>query len=163
MRAVVLGIGNTILTDEAAGVRSVELLEQRYQVPDNVLVIDGGTSGMEMIEDLSDLDFLIVIDVVKTGAAPGTVVKIAGDEIPVFFRRKLSPHQIALPDVLASLELLDAMPKEIIVLGVEPISLELGMEMTPTIAEQVPVLVEMAVAELRARGYQLDALSARVA
>ena len=163
MRAVVLGIGNTILTDEAAGVRSVELLEQRYQVPDNVLVIDGGTSGMEMIEDLSDLDFLIVIDVVKTGAAPGTVVKIAGDEIPVFFRRKLSPHQIALPDVLASLELLDAMPKEIVVLGVEPISLELGMEMTPTIAEQVPVLVEMAVAELRARGYQLDALSARVA
>jgi hydrogenase maturation protease len=162
MRAVVLGIGNTILTDEAAGVRSVELLELRYQVPDNVLVIDGGTSGMEMIEDLSDLDFLIVIDVVKTGAAPGTVVKIAGDEIPVFFRRKLSPHQIALPDVLASLELLDAMPKEIIVLGVEPISLELGMEMTPTIAEQVPVLVEMAVAELRARGYQLDALSAKV-
>ena len=163
MRAVVLGIGNTILTDEAAGVRAVELLEQRYRVPDNVLVIDGGTSGMEMIEDLSDLDFLIVIDVVKTGAAPGTVVKIAGDEIPVFFRRKLSPHQIALPDVLASLELLDAMPKEIVVLGVEPISLELGMEMTPTIAEQVPVLVEMAVAELRARGYQLAALSAKVA
>ncbi len=161
MRAVVLGIGNTILTDEAAGVRAVELLEQHYQMPDNVLVIDGGTSGMEMIEDLSDLDFLIVIDVVKTGAAPGTVVKIAGDEIPVFFRRKLSPHQIALPDVLASLELLDAMPKEIVVLGVEPISLELGMEMTPSIAEQVPVLVEMAVAELRARGYQLSAPSAK--
>ena len=163
MRAVVLGIGNTILTDEAAGVRAVELLEQRYQIPDDVLVIDGGTSGMEMIEDLSDLDVLIVIDVVKTGAAPGTVVKIAGDEIPVFFRRKLSPHQIALPDVLASLELLDSMPKEIVVLGVEPISLELGMEMTATIAEQVPVLVEMAVTELRARGYQLAALSAKVA
>jgi hydrogenase maturation protease len=163
MRAVVLGIGNTILTDEAAGVRAVELLEQRYRMPDNVLVIDGGTSGMEMIEDLSDLDFLIVIDVVKTGAAPGTVVKIAGDEIPVFFRRKLSPHQIALPDVLASLELLDAMPKEIIVLGVEPISLELGMEMTDTVAAKVPLLVEMAVMELRARDYPLEARTSGVA
>ena len=163
MRAVVLGIGNTILTDEAAGVRAVELLEQRYRVPDNVLVIDGGTSGMEMIEDLSNLDFLIVIDVVKTGAAPGTVVKIAGDEIPVFFRRKLSPHQIALPDVLASLELLDAMPKEIIVLGVEPISLELGMEMTDTVAAKVPLLVEMAVMELRARDYPLEARTSGVA
>ena len=163
MRAVVLGIGNTILTDEAAGVRAVELLEQRYRMPESVLVIDGGTSGMEMIEDLSNLDFLIVIDVVKTGATPGTVVKIAGDEIPVFFRRKLSPHQIALPDVLASLELLDTMPKEIVVLGVEPISLELGMEMTPTIAEKVPALVEMAVAELLARGYRLDALTTRMA
>ena len=163
MRAVVLGIGNTILTDEAAGVRAVELLEQRYRMPYNVLVIDGGTSGMEMIEDLSNLDFLIVIDVVKTGAAPGTVVKSAGDEIPVFFRRKLSPHQIALPDVLASLELLDTMPKEIVVLGVEPISLELGMEMTDTIAERVPELVELAAAELRSRGYRLDALNTKAA
>jgi len=162
MRAVVLGIGNTILTDEAAGVRAALALEQAYKVPANVQVIDGGTSGMEMIEDLSNLDFLIVLDVVKTGAVPGTVVKIAGDEIPIFFRQKLSPHQIALPDVLASLELLDTMPKEIIVLGIEPISLELGMEMTPTIAEKVPVLVGMAAAELVARGYRLESLAAPV-
>ena len=162
MRAVVLGIGNTILTDEAAGVRAVEMLEQTFRVPANVQVIDGGTSGMEMIEDLSNLDFLIVIDVVKTGAAPGTVVKIAGNEIPVFFRRKLSPHQIGLPDVLASLELLDTMPKEIVVLGVEPISLELGMEMTATVAEKIPLLVEMAVAELVSRGYLLETLTAPV-
>jgi len=119
-------------------------------------VIDGGTSGMEMIEDLSDLDLLVVIDVVKTGAAPGTVVKIAGDDIPVFFRRKLSPHQIALPDVLASLELLGTMPREIVVLGVEPVSLELGMEMTPTVAEKIPKLVDMALTELAARGYLLS-------
>ncbi len=160
MRAVVLGIGNTILTDEAAGVRAVEALERAWRLPENVQAIDGGTSGMEMIEDLSNLDFLIVLDVVKTGAAPGTVVKIAGKEIPVFFRSKLSPHQIALPDVLASLELLDTMPKEIVVLGVEPISLELGMEMTPTVAEKIPQLVAMAAAELGARGYALQAVAA---
>jgi len=163
MRAVVLGIGNTILTDEAAGVRAVEALERGWKLPENVLAIDGGTSGMEMIEDLSNLDFLVVLDVVKTGAAPGTVVRIAGDEIPVFFRSKLSPHQIALPDVLASLELLDTMPKEIVVLGVELISLELGMEMTPTVAEKVPVLAAMAAAELAARGYELKPLMTELA
>ena len=142
MRAVVLGVGNIILSDEAAGVRAVEALER----------------GMEMIEDLSAVDLLIVLDVVKTGAAPGTVVKISGDEIPVFFRNKLSPHQIALPDVLASLELLDAMPREIMVLGVEFISLELGLEMTPTIAEKVPVLAAMAADELARRGYAITPL-----
>ena len=148
MRAVVLGVGNIILTDEGAGVRAVEALERGWKLPENVLAIDGGTSGMEMIEELSNLDFLIVLDVVKTGAAPGTVVRIAGEEIPVFFRKKLSPHQIALPDVLASLELLDAMPKEIVVLGVEFISLELGLDMTPTVAEKVPVLAAMASCEV---------------
>lgn len=162
MRTVVLGIGNTILTDEAAGVRAAEALEQAYKTPTNVQIIDGGTSGMEMIEDLSNLDFLIVIDVVKTGAAPGTVVRIAGKDIPVFFRKKLSPHQIALPDVLASLELLDTMPKEIIVLGVEPLSLELGMEMTATIAERVPQLAAMAAEELVRRGYALEPLAVSV-
>ena len=161
-RAVVLGIGNTILTDEAAGVRAVEALERAYRLPENVLAIDGGTSGMEMIEDLSNLDFLIVLDVVKAGVPPGTVVKIAGDEIPIFFRQKLSPHQIALPDVLASLELLDTLPKEIVVLGVEPVSLELGMEMTPTVAEKIPALVAMAADELVSRGYALEALTAPV-
>lgn len=54
MRAVVLGIGNTILTDEAAGVRAVEMLEQTYPIPDEVLIIDGGTSGMEMTPTLAE-------------------------------------------------------------------------------------------------------------
>ncbi|MBI5899131.1 MAG: HyaD/HybD family hydrogenase maturation endopeptidase [Rhodocyclales bacterium] len=156
MRAVVLGIGNIILSDEAAGVRAVEALERGWLLPQNVMAIDGGTSGMEMIEDLSDLDLLIVLDVVKTGAAPGTLVKISGDEIPVFFRSKLSPHQIALPDVLASLELLGTLPREIVILGVEFISLELGLEMTPTIAEKVPVLAAMAADELAQRGYAVQ-------
>ena len=155
MRAVVLGIGNTILSDEAAGVRAAEAFERAYVVPENVQVIDGGTSGMELIEDLSNADLLIVLDVIKSGAAPGTLVRIAGDAIPVFFRRKLSPHQIGLPDVLASLELLGTMPGEIIVHGVEPVSLELGLEMTETVARCVPRLAELAAAELRSRGYEL--------
>jgi hydrogenase maturation protease len=155
MRAVVLGIGNTILTDEAAGVRAAEALERGWTLPVEVQVIDGGTSGMEMIEDLADADLLIVLDVVKSGSAPGTLVRIEGEAVPRFFRRKLSPHQIGLPDVLASLELLGTMPKDIIVHGVEPVSLELGTEMTPVVAQAVPRLAERAAADLLARGYAL--------
>lgn len=158
MRAVVLGIGNIILSDEAVGVRAVEALQAGWMLPEDVAAIDGGTSGMELIEDLSNLDFLLVLDAVRTGAAPGTLVRVDGERIPVFFRSKLSPHQIALPDVLASLELLDAMPKEIVVLGVEFESLELGLEMTPAIAAQVPVLAAMAAQELLHRGYSLTPL-----
>jgi len=153
MRAVVLGIGNTILSDEAAGVRAAEALEQGWLLPPEVQVIDGGTSGMEMIEDLESADLLIVLDVVKAGKAPGTLVRIAGDAVPKFFRRKLSPHQIGLPDVLASLELLGTMPGEIIVHGVEPVSLELGTEMTQTVAAAVPLLAQQAAADLLAHGF----------
>jgi hydrogenase maturation protease len=131
----------------------VEALEAKYRLPEGVLAIDGGTSSMELIEDLSNLDFLLVLDTIVAGKPPGSIVKLEGDQVPVFFRKKLSPHQISLADVLASLEFLGAEPKDIVVVGVQPVSMELGMELTPTVAEKVPEVVEIAFAELIKRGY----------
>ncbi|HET8746362.1 MAG TPA: hydrogenase maturation protease, partial [Ramlibacter sp.] len=76
-----------------------------------------------------------------------------GEAVPKFFRRKLSPHQIGLPDVLASLELLGTMPADIVVHGVEPASLELGLAMTEAVAGAVPLLAQRAAADLQARGF----------
>ena len=152
MKVVVLGVGNIILADEGVGVRVVEALEQNYAMPESVVVIDAGTSGMEMLEDLSHLDFLLVVDAIAAGKPPGTLVKLADDEVPVFFRRNLSPHGIGLSDVLASLEFMEAEPKETVILGVQPVSMELSTELTPTIAALVPELVAQVVSELSARG-----------
>ncbi len=155
MKAVVLGIGNTILSDEGVGVRAAEALLARYDPPENVEVIDGGTAGMELLEPLSNLDLLIVLDAVKRGQPAGSVVKLAGQEVPVFFRSKLSPHQISICDVLASLEFIGDKPKDMVLIGVEPDSLELGLELTPAIAARIPEMVDIAVAELAARGIEL--------
>jgi hydrogenase maturation protease len=152
MKAVVLGVGNTILADEGVGVRVVEALEREYTLPEGVVAIDAGTSGMEMLEDMSHLDFLLVVDAIAAGKAPGELVKLSGDEVPVFFRRNLSPHGIGLSDVLASLEFLGAEPKETVILGVQPVSMELSTELTPTVAALVPELVAQVVAELSTRG-----------
>ena len=62
---VVLGIGNTLLTDEGVGVHVIDLLEKTYALPPEVEIIDGGTCGMEMLEQLEDLDGLIVVDCVR--------------------------------------------------------------------------------------------------
>jgi hydrogenase maturation protease len=155
VKAVVLGIGNTILSDEGVGVRAAEALLERYDPPANVEVIDGGTAGMELLEPLSNLDLLIVLDAVKRGQPPGSMVKLAGAEVPVFFRSKLSPHQISICDVLASLEFIGDKPKDMVLIGVEPDSLELGLELTPVVAARIPEMVDIAVAELAARGIAL--------
>jgi hydrogenase maturation protease len=152
MKVVVLGVGNIILTDEGVGVRVIEAFERDYAMPEGVVVIDAGTSGMEMLEDLSHLDFLLVVDAIAASKPPGTLVKLSGAEVPVFFRRNLSPHGIGLSDVLASLEFMEAEPKETVILGVQPVSMELSTELTPTIAALVPQLVAQVVAELSARG-----------
>lgn len=153
MCAVVLGVGNIILADEGVGVRVAEAFERDYVVPAGVAVIDAGTASMEMLEDLSHLDFLLVVDAIAAGKAPGELVRLAGDAVPVFFRRNLSPHGIGLSDVLASLEFMGAEPRETVIIGVQPVSMELSLELTPTVAARVPELVAQVVDELTQRGF----------
>ena len=152
MDVVVLGIGNILLSDEGVGVRVVEQLERDYALPPTVNVIDGGTCGMEMLEQLENLDALIVVDCVRHGQPPGTPVLLKGEDVPVFFKTKLSPHQVGLSDVLASLEFTGKAPQHTAIIGIQPASMELGMELTPTVATRVPELVAMAIAELRSLG-----------
>ena len=152
MRTVVLGIGNTILSDEGVGVRAAEALQAAFDLPADVEVIDGGTAGMELLGPLTGVDLLVVLDAVKTGKPPATVVKLDGDQVPVFFRSKLSPHQVSICDVLAALEFSGDKPRDLVLIGVEPESLELGLELTPAIAARVPEMVKLAAAELAARG-----------
>jgi hydrogenase maturation protease len=155
MRTVILGIGNTILSDEGAGVRAVEALEAAYDLPEGVEVIDGGTSGMELLGPLSGTDFLVILDAIKASRLPGTVVKLTGAEVPVFFRSKLSPHQISICDVLAGLEFSGDPPGDMVFIGVEPLSLELGLELTPVVAASIPDMLRLAIDELAARGVAL--------
>ena len=159
MRIVVLGIVNILLSDEGVGVRVVEKLEAEYIVPPEVEIIDGGTCGMEMLDQLEDLDGLIVVDCVRHGQPPATPVLLKGDQVPVFFKTKLSPHQISLSDVLASLELTDTAPKTTVIIGIQPASMSLGMELTPEVAARVPELLATTIAELKALGITVEARS----
>lgn len=159
MRTVILGIGNIILSDEGVGVRALELLAERYRLPAGVEVIDGGTAGMELFQPLSGADLLLVLDAVKSGKPPGTVVTLKDAQVPAFFRSRLSPHEVSLSDVLASLELSGLAPGALVLIGVEPASLEIGLELTPQVAARLPDVVARAVAELAARGIALEEMA----
>ncbi len=156
MRLIVLGVGNTLLSDEGVGVRVVEKLQQDFSLPAEVEVIDGGTTGMEMLEDLAGADHLIIVDAMFGGNAPGTIVRLAGDEVPVFFKTKLSPHQIGLSDVLATLVLTGEQPGGVTIIGIQPVSMELNMELSPQIAALLPDVVSLVVAELAMLGVTLQ-------
>lgn len=154
-RTVVLGIGNTILSDEGVGVHAAQWLRERCALPAGCEIVDGGTAGMELLDTLAGVDLLVVLDAVKSGRAPGSRVCLVGAEVPVFFRSKLSPHQVSICDVLASLEFAGEAPADLVLLGVEPLSLELGLELTEPVARALPALAAEAVAQLAARGVVL--------
>jgi hydrogenase maturation protease len=147
-----LGVGNILLSDEGIGVRAIEKLQMDYDLPPEVVVIDGGTTGMEMLDDLSKCDHIIIIDAVRSGKAPASIVRLTGDQVPVFFKTKLSPHQIGLSDVLATLAFIDEQPGGVTVIGVEPVSLETGMALSPQVEARLPELMDLVVTELRELG-----------
>jgi len=152
MNVLVLGAGNILLSDEGIGVRVVEALQDRYSIPDAVEVLDGGTCGMGLLDVLAGRDHLIIVDAVNTGRPPGTLVRLADDEIPAAFRTKSSPHQLGLQDVLALLHLLDKAPRRLTVIGVQPSSLDLSLELSPLVAGKLDEMLAMLVAELTAIG-----------
>lgn len=152
VKATVLGIGNILLRDEGVGVRVVERLRQRFALPECVEVIDGGTAGMELIDYLSGRDLLVIVDAVRTRRPPGSLVRLTGGELPAFFRMRLSPHQTGLSEVLATLRLLDEAPKDIVLIGIEPMRLDAGLEMSREVAGRLDDMVDCVWAELERVG-----------
>ena len=136
--AILLGVGNILLTDEGVGVRLIEQLQAGYCIPPELTLLDGGTSAMELLEDLENLDLLVIADCVRVGQPPATVVVLKDDEVPSFFRARLSPHQVGLSDVLATLEFTERAPRHVVVVGVQPVDVSLGMEQSLPVQAIMP-------------------------
>ena len=152
MRTLVLGIGNILLRDEGVGVRIVEAIEQRYRLPPDVDVLDGGTAGMDLLHILAEYDQLIICDAINSNAEPGTVVTLTDDEIPAHFRTLMSPHQLGLSEVLATLKLLERGPRSVTLFGVVPEDMALGTELSPTLRTALDQVVDQVMAELTRQG-----------
>lgn len=160
MDILVLGIGNVLLTDEGIGVRALKELERRYTYPTNVELLDGGTAGIELLRHIRNRDYLIIIDAMKCGQEPGTVFRVEGDEVPAAFRTRISPHQLGLSDLLAAAMLTDELPANLVLYGVEPESIDIGLDLTETVEANVDKLVGAVADELRSLGCSLVPIEA---
>ena len=154
-RALVLGVGNLLLSDEGAGLRVVERLVTTYELPEAVTALDGGTLGLDLLHYLDGVEDLLIVDAVEMGEEPGHLIRMEGEEIPSFLSVKMSPHQIGVPDMLFAARLRDIYPENVVLWGIQPGSLEVGLELTPPIAAQIDGLVDEVVGQLRAWGYRI--------
>ena len=150
---LVLGLGNVVCTDDGAGIAAIHKLMREYDLPEGVLALDGGTLGLSLLPLVDSADQVILVDAIKADGPPGTQVRIEGEEVAPAVYERLSPHQIGVADLLAGASLLDRYPDRVVVIGVVPESIELGIERTPAVQASIPELVERVVEELTAMGY----------
>ncbi|TCP94703.1 hydrogenase maturation protease [Cricetibacter osteomyelitidis] len=142
MKPLILGVGNTLLADEGIGVYAVQDLEKNPNFAPHFDIVDGGTCGMELLDCMANRDYMIIIDAVLAGRQPGEIVVMYDNAVPVFFSRKISPHQLGVCDVLSALKLTDEFPKKLCLIGIQPESLESKIGLSQTVQNQLPHIFE---------------------
>jgi len=143
-RIVVLGIGNTLLTDEGLGPQAVERL--RHQASTHLELLDGGTLSYSLVPVVEEADALIVIDAARLGLPPGTVRRFTGVRLDRLLRSRLvTAHEVGLKELFDMARLSGHLPRLRALIAVEPDVIDWGMALSPKVdaaMERVILLVQ---------------------
>jgi len=152
VRSAVYGIGNILLGDDGIGPAVVAYLSSNFELGPEITIEDLGTPSLDLPNYLTGYDRVIFIDAVAADAPPGTIRLYSRDEIvaaPPGIR--ISPHEPTINDALIVLDFAGGAPKEVVLVGVVPQTLEGGMTLSPAVAGAVPRAAAMVVGELGKR------------
>ncbi len=157
-RVLILGIGNLLWADEGFGVRAIQYLERHYRFPDQVRILDGGTQGIYLVQEVREAEVLVVLDAVDYGLPPGTLKRVEGEDVPKFLGvRKISLHQTGFQEVLAMAAMLGDYPDHLLLVGVQPVELEdYGGSLRPEVKAQIPAAIDEVLAWLSRFGIQAE-------
>lgn len=148
MKTLVLGIGNTLLTDEGAGIHALQYLQQHYPESDDVTYLDGGTLSFTLAGAVEDADNLIVIDAAQLKGKPGTVDCLVNEDMDRFLGTcKRSVHEVGLLDLLDIARLTGHLPERRALVAIQPDIVDWGDAPTASVASAIPLAAEK-VAEL---------------
>jgi len=141
---LVLGVGNLLLQDDAAGLRMLQELSSR-NLGDDVELVDGGTLGLALLGQLVGREVLVVLDTVSLGAEPGTIHVLRGADLDQLrARRSSTSHESNAVELLAYAKLLGYEPREVVVVGIEPECIRTGIGLNRSVVMALPAALAAA-------------------
>jgi len=150
MKTLILGLGNTILSDDGVGIRVIEELQRRLYDPD-ITVLETNVSGLSLLDIIIGYDKVIIVDAIQTvGGKPGDIYQLTPDALKVS-RHAASPHDVNFATALELGKKLGlAVPREIVIFAIEVDDVTtFSEECTPELKKAIPVCVEMVIQELK--------------
>ena len=148
-KTVVLGLGNILHGDDGAGAQVISRLRADPRLPTDVSLVEGGTLGLELLPYVWDCARLIVIDAIDVGEAPGTLVRMSGEELNSLPGNS-SVHQLGVSDLLVALRILGERQPQVVLLGVQPENTDWSSELSSDVAPTINSLTDAAIRELQA-------------
>jgi hydrogenase maturation protease len=137
---LILGIGNSLLRDEGAGIHALNRLREELSGCDDIDFIDGGTLSFTLAGHIEDTSHLIVLDAAQLGAAPGHSQVFEGEAMDEFIgsNRKCSVHEVSLLDLMAIARLSDHLPERRALIGIQPAEIDWGEHPSAAVAAAMP-------------------------
>ncbi|MFH1817942.1 MAG: HyaD/HybD family hydrogenase maturation endopeptidase [Pseudomonadota bacterium] len=139
MKTLVLGIGNTLLTDEGIGIHVLQALEPEVANWPDVTLLDGGTLSFTLAGPIEETDALIVVDAANIKSKPGDWALLEGEEMDAFLmsNRKASVHEVGLTDLRVIAILAGHWPEKRAMLAIQPQTIDWGEHPTPAVAAAI--------------------------
>ncbi len=156
-----IGLGNILMGDEGVGVHAVEALRRKYEFPEGVSLLDGGTLGLDLLHWIEGMDRVLFVDAVDLKRNPGTIAVIEDEDLPSFLGPKLSLHHVGLSDLLFASSFMGTRPAEISLVGIQPETMEIGLELSKTVMGRFEKLLQVVVAKLREWGLEIKEKTVR--
>jgi hydrogenase maturation protease len=142
-RTLVLGIGNTLLSDEGVGIHVIDYLQQQHPPSAGVTYLDGGTLSFTLAGEIEDADNLIVVDAAQLGDQPGAVQCMTGASMDHFLgTAKRSVHEVGLLDLLDIARLTETLPENRALVGIQPDLIDWGEQPTAAVSSAIPVAAD---------------------
>ena len=143
---LILGIGNTLLTDEGAGIHALNHLQSKYPDIPNLNFIDGGTLSFTLAVWIEDCTNLIVFDATELQQVAGTVKTFVGEDMDAFLgSSKRSAHEVGLLDLMDIARITEHLPENRALIGIQPEIMTWGMEPTKAVQNALDTTASEAV------------------
>lgn len=152
---LILGLGNEICSDDGVGPAVVGWLGENYREPPGVRFVDGGTLGLSLLPLLESARDVLIVDAIRAAEPPGSLVLLEGPDVAGALAPRLSPHQVGVADLLDALAWSDAPPERIVVVGVVPATIELGLTRSAAVEAALPALLAATVRQASSLGHDL--------
>jgi len=150
---LVLGLGNVLLGDDGLGAAAVARLRDQFDCPREARALDGGTLGLALLPYVEDAESVILVDAVRDERPAGTFVRLDGEDVAPAVATRLSPHQVGVSDLLEGARWRDRYPSRVVLLGLVPESIELGVGLSPAVAGALDELIGCIVDEAADLGF----------
>jgi hydrogenase maturation protease len=144
-KTLVLGIGNTLLSDEGVGIHLLDYLRCQEPQPAGVTWLDGGTLSFTLAPEIEDCDNLLVLDAAQLNESPGTVKLLLDGDMDAFIGHgKRSVHEVGLVDLMSIARIQNRLPRQRALLGIQPAQLGWGEAPSAAVAQAIPEAARLA-------------------